>query len=115
MIKHSNRKHEEPASKAGFSFHTRIWHIITIAALVICPIWFFLLPSNYFIGKESICLSVQLLDLQCYACGMTKALKALSGFRFKEAYHFNKISFIVTPFLIYYWYTLFISSYNKLK
>lgn len=59
------------------------------------------LPANYFDEGQSICLSVLLLDTQCYGCGMTRGVQHLLHGNFHEAYHFNKLSFIVLPLAVF--------------
>lgn len=76
---------------------------IKITGLVIIPIILMIMPSNYFDQGQSICLSKVLLDQECYGCGMTRAVMHLIHFEFIDAYHFNKISFIVFPMMGFLW------------
>jgi hypothetical protein len=80
-----------------FFFYTI--HISTIIA----PFVLFLLPSNFFDKGESVCLSVQLAGIECYACGLTRATMRFVHFEFQEAWDFNKLSFIVVPMLAVLW------------
>jgi len=66
------------------------------------------LPKDYFDTGQSMCVSVVLLNKQCYACGMTRAIQHLIHFDFLKAYYFNKISFIVFPLLVFMIVTDFI-------
>ena len=63
-------------------------HISTILA----PIILFFLPSNFFDDGESVCLSVKLAGIECYACGMTRATMHFIHFEFEDAWNFNKLS-----------------------
>ena len=50
------------------------------------------------------CLSKVLAGIECYGCGMTRAIMHLIHLDFKEAYQYNKLSFVVFPvltFLVY--------------
>lgn len=58
-------------------------------------------PASYFDEGDSICLSVVFFDIECYACGMTRAIQHLIHFDFEAAYYYNKLSFIVLPLIIY--------------
>jgi Protein of unknown function (DUF2752) len=82
-------------------FYIRVW--ITILA----PFVLLILPSNFFDKGESLCLSKNLLDTECYACGMTKAVMHFIHFEFQKAWEFNKLSFIVVPMLIPLWIKAF--------
>jgi hypothetical protein len=74
-------------------------NIVTILA----PIVLLFLPATFFDKGESVCLSVQLANMQCYACGMTKAVMHFIHFDFEGAWGFNKLSFIVVPMLVPMW------------
>jgi uncharacterized integral membrane protein len=73
--------------------------------LVALPIVLVLLPVDFFDEGQTLCISVFLLDLECYACGMTRAIHHLIHLEFNEAFEFNRLSFIVLPLLIYVWLT----------
>ncbi len=62
-----------------------------------------LLPADFFDTGESVCLSVQFFDMQCYGCGMTRAIQHLIHFDFHEAYDYNKLSFVVFFVLFTVW------------
>lgn len=55
------------------------------------------LPADHFDVGQSVCLSVVLFDMECYACGMTRGIQHLLHFDFSEAWQYNKLSFIVLP------------------
>ena len=78
-------------------FYIRVW--ITILA----PFVLLLLPADFFDKGESICLSKMLAGMECYACGMTRAVMHFIHFEFEEAWNFNKLSFIVVPLLFPLW------------
>ena len=68
--------------------------------LLISPIVLILLPATFFDSGNTICLSVLLFNLECYAYGLTKAIQHLIHLEFNEAIKFNKLSIIVFPILI---------------
>lgn len=72
--------------------------VITIIPIVLC-----LLPVNFFDSGESVCLSKQLANIECYACGMTRATMHFMHFDFENAWFYNKLSFIVVPMLVPLW------------
>lgn len=71
--------------------------------IVIAPIVLVFLPKDYFNTGQSICVSQLLFDLECYACGMTRAVMHMIHFDFKSAWEFNKLAFLVVPLLIPLW------------
>jgi hypothetical protein len=62
---------------------------------------FLLLPADFFDSGETVCLSRLLLDIECYACGMTRAVQHLIHFDWELAYEYNPLSFIVAPVIAY--------------
>jgi hypothetical protein len=74
-------------------------NVITIFA----PIVLLFFPSTLFDKGESVCLSVRLAGIECYACGMTKAVMHFIHLEFTEAWEYNKLSFIVVPMLAVLW------------
>jgi hypothetical protein len=74
--------------------------------LAVFPIVLSILPSDFFDQGSSVCLSRVLFDLECYACGLTRATMRLIHLDFKGAWEFNKLSFIVFPFISALWVKL---------
>ncbi len=72
--------------------------------LILIPFILLILPADYFDHGNSKCFSVLLLDSECYACGMTRAIQHLIHFNFSIAYEYNKLSIIVFPLLILAYY-----------
>tara|TARA_B110000285_G_scaffold72347_1_gene83342 strand:+ start:343 stop:639 length:297 start_codon:yes stop_codon:yes gene_type:complete len=80
-------------------FTLKIYYI----GLLIGPIVLFVLPASFFDTGKSVCLSVALLDQECYGCGMTRGLQHLIHGEVKEAHEFNKLSSFVLVVLIVLW------------
>jgi hypothetical protein len=69
--------------------------------LISLPLVLIILPANFFDSGQSICLSVLILDRECFGCGMTRAVQHLIHLDFIGAYNFNKLSFLVFPTVVY--------------
>nr|WP_262896464.1 DUF2752 domain-containing protein [Adhaeribacter terrigena] len=61
------------------------------------------LPADFFDSGQSLCLSKVLAGIECYGCGMTRAIMHLIHLEFEAAYHFNKLSFVVFPVISFLW------------
>ena len=70
-------------------------------AIFIIYIVLLILPKTYFNHGQTICVSKVLFDIECYACGMTRAVQHLIHLDFRGAAEYNKLSFIVLPLLIF--------------
>ncbi len=76
---------------------------LIFCGLLLLAIVLVLLPADFFDGGPAICLSRVLLNLECYACGMTRACMRLIHFRFAEAGEYNRLSYLVMPLLCWVW------------
>ena len=54
-------------------------------------------------GKRSICLFKNLFGIECYGCGITKAVIAITQLDFIRAFNYNRLIFIVMPLVLYLW------------
>ena len=88
---------------------------IKLILLILIPITLLILPANFFDNGKSVCLSVMLLDIECYGCGITRAIMHLIHFDLEEAFYYNSLSFIVLPILIYTWLDLLRGTIKRLK
>lgn len=74
-----------------------------LAFLLALPIALWLLPANFFDDGQSVCVSRLLFDVECYACGLTRAVMHLMHFDFAEAFYYNSLVVVVLPLLILLW------------
>ena len=54
-------------------------------------------------GKHSICLFKNLFGIECYGCGITKAIIASIQLDFIRAFNYNKLIVVVMPLIVYLW------------
>ena len=83
--------------------------------LITLPIILLFLPADFFDLGDSICLSVFLFDVECYACGMTRAIQHLIHFNFNQAIEYNILSLLVFPLLLYMYFKELRRVYKILK
>lgn len=76
-----------------------IFNGFKIGGIVAIPLVLLALPANFFDSGESVCLSHVLFDMDCYGCGITRAIQHLIHLEWQSAWEFNKLSFIVLPLL----------------
>lgn len=72
-----------------------------VAVMALIPLVLLALPATFFDHGESLCLSKILADLECYGCGMTRAIMHLIHLDFEQAWFYNKLSFVVLPLLAF--------------
>ena len=81
----------------------KIFFYTTNFITIIAPVALLLMPIDFFDSGESICLSKRLAGIECYGCGLTKAVMHFVHFDFKGAWGFNQLSFLVVPMLFPLW------------
>lgn len=80
------------------------------------PFASWVLPANFFDNTGySTCLSQILFDVQCYACGLTRAFQHAMHLDFKIAWDYNHLIAVVFPLLIVYYFQQFSKSLKQLK
>ena len=94
---------------------TRQYFILfKLGIIFFTPIVLLILPSNFFDEGPVMCVSGLLFDMECYACGLTRACMHLIHLDFEEAFAYNMMSFIVMPILPVVWYQWFKKELNAL-
>jgi hypothetical protein len=78
----------------------KIW----IAALIAVPVVLWILPAGSFdhTGVE-LCPSKFLFKVECFGCGMTRAVMHLHHFDWQEAVYYNYLVLVVYPILVFFW------------
>jgi hypothetical protein len=89
---------------------------VWLAALLLTPFVLWLLPADIFDeGKIILCPSRLFFDIECFGCGMTRAIMHMHHFEFADALYFNQASVIVYPGLIVTWFIWVSNSYKRYK
>lgn len=88
---------------------------VKLAVMICLPVVLLALPADLFDDGPPMCLSVILLDMECYGCGMTRACQHLIHMDVRAAYEFNPLAFIVFPVLAWLWGTGIWRTYRQLQ
>lgn len=71
--------------------------------MVALPLALLLLPADFFDYGEVLCPSKRFLDLECLGCGITRGIQHAIHFEFREAWEFNKLTYVVLPIAMFFW------------
>lgn len=83
-----------------------------LTTYILLPFILYAIPLDNILNGESICLWKQCFGIECWGCGITRAIfLALHGY-FIEAWKYNKLYVVVMPLLMYIWLH---NTYNLLK
>jgi hypothetical protein len=109
---------ENPSKPAGSGTNKKILPYLLISktsGYVLLPLVLLLLPADFFDQGQSLCLSKLLLGIECYGCGMTRAIMHLIHLDIRGAAGFNKLCFIVFPVLSGLWAQWFWRDLKRLR
>jgi hypothetical protein len=71
----------------------------------IFPVVLFFIPLDWLNKQHTICLVKNIFGVNCFGCGITRAVISGIQLDFNKSFEFNKMVVIVLPMLIYVWYT----------
>ena len=82
--------------------------------IIITPLLLFFIPIEWLQGEHSICLIKNIFGVECWGCGITRAIVSTVQFEFTEAYRYNKLIVVVFPLLVYIWSESVIKVYKNI-
>jgi hypothetical protein len=91
----------------------RIFNKLSFSVILVLPILLYLVPLDWFNKQHTTCLFKNIFGIDCYGCGITRAVLSALHFNFEDAINYNIMVVIVLPLLIYIWIRITISLYNK--
>jgi hypothetical protein len=74
-----------------------------LVLLLMAPLVLWLLPADFFDQGLVVCPSRVLFDLECFGCGMTRAVMYLHHLDIDQAVYFNPGVLLVYPALVMVW------------
>ena len=89
--------------------------IAKLAFILITPVVLLILPADYFDNGGVVCLSRLIFNMECFACGLTRACMHLIHLDFAAAASYNRLCFIVLPLLIVLAVQWFLKEWKALK
>ena len=78
-------------------------NITLLFAYIILPIILFFMPLEWLNKQHSICLIKNIFGVECYGCGITRAIISGVQLDFIKAIEYNKMVIIVLPLFINEW------------
>jgi len=96
-------------------FQSCFFIYLKFVGLVAFPILLYLIPLDWLNRQHSICLIKNIFGVECFGCGITRAIISAIQFNFTKAYMFNHLVIIVLPILIYVWSKMIINTIKEIK
>ena len=91
----------------------RIFNKLSFSVILVLPVLLYLVPLDWLNKQHTICLFKNIFGIDCYGCGITRAVLSGLHFNFEDAINYNIMVVIVLPLLIYIWIRITMSLYNK--
>ena len=77
--------------------------IIKLLILVLIPVVLYAIPLENICNGNTICIFTNLFDMECWGCGITRAIFSALHLRFHEAWYYNSLFVVVLPLLLFLW------------
>jgi len=91
----------------------RIFNKLSFSIILVLPVLLYLVPLDWLNKQHTICLFKNIFGIDCYGCGITRAVLSGLHLNFEDAINYNIMVIIVLPLLIYIWIRKTMSLYNK--
>lgn len=88
---------------------------IWLGLLLIFPFVLWLLPATFFDNGQSICPSKVFFDIECFGCGMTRAIMHLHHLEIDEAIWYNTAVLFFYPALVVIWGFWVYKAYQRIR
>jgi hypothetical protein len=79
-------------------------NIILLFAYIVLPYLLYLIPLDWLNKQHTICLIKNIFGVECFGCGITRAIVSGVQLDFIRAIEYNKMVIIVLPLFIYEWF-----------
>jgi hypothetical protein len=76
---------------------------LLLALYFIIPLVLFFIPLDWLNKQHTICLVKNIFGVNCFGCGITRAVISGIQLDFNKSFEYNKMVIIVLPLLIYVW------------
>ena len=92
------------------------FNVIWMAALLIFPVCLWMMPANFFdhTGFE-LCPSKLFFNIECFGCGMTRAVMHLHHLEWRDAIFYNYGIIAIYPILVIVWFTWLKKAWERQK
>ena len=88
-------------------------NIILLFVYIILPLILLFIPLEWLNKQHSICLIKNIFGIECFGCGITRAIISGIQLDFIKAFEYNKMIIIVLPLFIYEWFKKLKLIYKK--
>ncbi len=77
--------------------------ITKLLILVLIPVVLYAIPMESICNGNTICVFTNIFGVECWGCGITRAIFSALHFRFYDAWEYNPLFVVVLPLLLFFW------------
>lgn len=71
--------------------------------LVLIPVVLYAIPLENICNGNTICIFTNVFGIECWGCGITRAIFSALHFHFYDAWEYNRLFVVVLPLLLFLW------------
>ena len=83
--------------------------------LVLIPAVLYAIPLENICNGNTICIFKNLFGVECWGCGITRAIFSALHFHFYDAWEYNPLFVVVLPLLLFLWLRAVVSQLRNIK
>lgn len=83
--------------------------------LVLLPVVLYAIPLENICNGNTICIFKNLFGVECWGCGITRAIFSALNFRFYDAWEYNPLFVVVLPLLVFLWLRAVVRQLRNIK
>ena len=77
--------------------------ITKLLILVLIPVVLYAIPLENICNGKTICFFTNVFGVECWGCGITRAIFSALHFRLYDAWEYNPLFVVVLPLLLFLW------------
>ncbi len=70
---------------------------------VLVPVVLYAIPLENICNGNTICIFTNIFGIECWGCGITRAIFSALHFHFYDAWEYNPLFVVVLPLLLFLW------------
>ena len=86
---------------------------LLVTALI--PVVLYAIPIESICNGNTICVFTNIFGVECWGCGITRAIFSALHFRFYDAWEYNPLFVVVLPLLLFFWMRTVVRQLRTIK
>lgn len=86
---------------------------LLVTALI--PVVLYAIPMESICNGNTICVFTNIFGVECWGCGITRAIFSALHFRFYDAWEYNPLFVVVLPLLLFFWMRTVVRQLRTIK